>query len=543
MHLRRFWIALPGILLAGTSAAPAAELAPGNPSATALVPDTPAESARALAATIDRLIAAKWEATGTQPAAPVGDAEFLRRVTLDLTGKIPTAAQARDFLDDDSADKRDRLVERLLESPGYAAHMANTWKALLLPEVTSNFLLEFFATDFDPWLRKKFAENAGFDAIVREILTVALPPNRQGLPIGQGAPTPYAFLAAKEGKPENLAASTARVFLGLHLECAQCHDHPFARWKRDQFWSYAAFFGGIERVGNGDGFFQGREILDRRELAVPGTDRVVQAGFLDGSEPDWRPRVGARVTLADWMTAPGNPYFARSAANRAWAQLFGTGLVDPVDDLDPSNAPSHPELLDSLARQFVAHGFDLKFLFRAIASSRAYQLSSAGYAPGQVDARLFARMPIRGMTPQQLYESLVQASGLRREPESPPFFLAGNSPRKEFLTKFASQDEKPTEHQTSILQVLTLMNGRLMADATSLKRGGTLPAVAEAPFLDTPGKIEAFYLAVLTRRPRPEERDRLVAYVEGGGPAKDPKEALADVFWALLNGAEFTLIH
>jgi hypothetical protein len=244
------------------------------------------------------------------------------------------------------------------------------------------------------------------------------------------------------------------------------------------------------------------------------------------------------------MTAPGNPYFARAAANRVWAQFFGTGLVDPVDDLGPENVPSHPELLDTLAREFTAHGFDLKFLMRAITASRAYQLSSAGYAPSQDDARLFARMPIRGMSPEQLYETLVQAAGLRRESAQPAPFLRGtDSPRAEFLDKFASRDEKPTEHQTSILQVLTLMNGRLMADATSLKRGGTLPAVAESYFLDTPAKVEALYLAALTRRPRPEELDRLVPYIDRGGPNLNPKEALADVFWAILNSAEFTLIH
>ncbi|HEV3168077.1 MAG TPA: DUF1553 domain-containing protein, partial [Isosphaeraceae bacterium] len=236
-------------------------------------------------------------------------------------------------------------------------------------------------------------------------------------------------------------------------------------------------------------------------------------------------------------------YFARATANRVWAQFFGTGLVDPIDDMGADNAPSHPELLDELAHQFAAHGFDFKFLIRAITSSRAYQLSSAGYAPGQDDPRLFARMPIRGLSPQQLYESLVQAAGMKREGEQPVFFGGGNSARKDFVDRFASQDEKPTEHQTSILQALTLMNGRLMADATNLEKGGTLPAIADAYFLDTPSKIEALYLAALSRRPKPEELDRLVAYVDRGGPTLNPKKALTDVFWALLNSAEFVLNH
>jgi hypothetical protein len=524
MELRRFVALVPAFVLALASACPAAG----------------AELTRA----IDELIAAKWEATGTRPAPPASDAEFLRRVCLDLTGKIPAASEARDFIDDPAPDKRARLVERLLQSPGYSAHMAATWKELLVPEAANNNQVQLFVTDFDPWLRRMFAENTGYDAIVRQVVTAELKTgsNQRGIPVGQGPPTPLAFYAAKEGKPENLAASTARVFLGVRLECAQCHDHPFARWKRDQFWSYAAFFASIERVGPPQGFFQGREVPDRRELAVPGTDRVAQAIFLDGSEPGWAPRTSARVILANWMTAPENPFFARAVVNRVWAQLLGTGLVDPVDDLGVENPPSHPELLDELARQFAAHRFDFHYLIRSIVASRAYGLSSTGDSPGADDPRLFARMPVRGMTPLQLYDSIVQAGGLRVEPEQPYFIRGLDSLRREFLDRFNTPDEKATEPQTSILQVLTLMNGRLMTSAASLGSGATLPAIAGADFLDPPAKLEALYLAALCRRPQPEELERLLPYI-ASRPGHDPSQALADVFWALLNSAEFRLIH
>ena len=157
-------------------------------------------------------------------------------------------------------------------------------------------------------------------------------------------PTPLAFYLAKDVKPENLAASTARLFLGIRLECAQCHNHPFAQWKREQFWSYAAFFAGLGRQNQPDGSPGAiREIYDKRELAIPGASQVVSAAFLDGQEPNWKYRVGPRVTLADWVTAPQNPFFARAAVNRLWAYFFGTGLVDPVDDLGGQNPPSHPE--------------------------------------------------------------------------------------------------------------------------------------------------------------------------------------------------------
>ncbi len=181
---------------------------------------------------------------------------------------------------------------------------------------------------------RKLQQNTPYDALVRELLTVPMD-NRGRNPLGQanGAPSPIAFYLAKEVKPENLAAAASRLFLGIKIECAQCHNHPFAEWKRDQFWSFAAFFAGLQRQGNGDFVNLGREVSDRRELTVPGTERVVQAAFLDGATPKWKHNTSARVTLADWMAAKDNPYFARAAVNRLWGYFFGTGIIDPVDEM------------------------------------------------------------------------------------------------------------------------------------------------------------------------------------------------------------------
>jgi hypothetical protein len=255
------------------------------------------------------------------------------------------------------------------------------------------------------------------------------------------------------------------------------------------------------------------------------------------------------MALADWMTAPENPYFARAAANRIWGQLFGVGLVDPVDDMGGDNPPSHPELLDALARAFAEHGFDRKFLIRAIVLSRAYQLTSRSTGPGTGpsagsgpdEPRLFARMKERGLTAEQLYDSLAQAIGLPPEAVGPGRFSgAAGSPRGEFLQTFAGNEERPTEAQTSILQALALMNGRLVAGATHVERGRMLSAVAEAPFLDPAGRIETLFLATLSRRPTPEEAAQMMAHLEG---AADQRKALSDVFWALLNSPEFLLNH
>jgi hypothetical protein len=521
-----------------------------------LVPLVSAADEHALTAAIDQQLAACWAANHVEPAPRADDAEFLRRVYLDLAGRIPPAAEVRAFLADNTADKRQRVVEKLLASPLYVEHFTNIWRGLLVPEAANNPDGPALDPAFEAWLRKQITDNTGYDKMVREILAVPfaanVAPRPAPMPTPDGqqppapTPSPAAYYTVKDVKPENLAASTARLFLGVRLECAQCHHHPFARWKREQFWGYAAFFAGLQRQNQGDGVTPIREVFDRREMKVPGSETVVPALFLDGGEPRWKFKVGARVTLADWITASDNPYFARAAVNRLWAHFFGTGIVEPVDDLEGQDAPSHPELLQEMARQFVAHGFDWQFLIRGITASRAYQLSSTQTHPEQADPRRFARMAVRGLTPEQVFDSLVQATGYRAPTPAKPDAQEDAEPapdRALLMARFAVTSERRTEAQTSILQALTLMNGKFVADVTRLKGNGTLATVAGDKNLDTAGKVEALFLAALSRKPTGSERERLVRYVDGGGASKDPRLALADVFWALLNSGEFILNH
>jgi hypothetical protein len=433
-------------------------------------------------------------------------------------------------------------------------HFTHFWRTLWLPEAEANVETRLFVPGFEAWLSRRLKQNAGYGAMVRELLSVPVAEMDlrvfYDVDVNQpGEPTPTGFYFAKELKVEHLAASTSRLFLGVRLECAQCHDHPCADWKREHFWSYAAFFAGIPGRGEKR---PAREALDRRELAIPGTGRVVQAAFLDGSEPRWKYKVGPRVTLAEWMTASDNPYFARAAVNRLWAYFLGTGLVEPVDDMaGGGNQPSHPELLADLARAFAANRHDLKFLIRAITASKAYQLTSAGAAKKSDDPSLFARMPVRGLSPEQLFDSVSQATGYQEDAPPTPreILIRRNTLRAQFLEKFAGAGEKATEFQTSILHALSLMNGQLITDATSLARSQTLAAVCDAPFLDTAQRVETLYLATLSRVPRPNELERLVRYVDGGGAERQGTgrqardRALGDVFWALLNSAEFLLNH
>ncbi|HEY7326853.1 MAG TPA: DUF1549 and DUF1553 domain-containing protein [Gemmataceae bacterium] len=502
-------------------------------------------SEQELAKKIDQFLAAPQKAAKVEPVALSDDAEFLRRLYLDLVGRIPSRQEVHRFLDDKTPDKRERLISRLLEEGAHVEHFVNVWRELLLPE-NNHVEVQGQLAGFNDWLRQQFSQNVPYDRMVRDLLTVPFGSERvrgrrvmRSEPSDPAAASPRAFYLAKDAKPENLASSTARLFLGVSIECAQCHDHPFApSWTREHFWGYAAFFAGLQRDGENNGTI--REVFDRRDIKMAGSIASIEARFLDETKPRWKYNVGARVTLAEWLTAAENPYFARATVNRIWAQFFGVGLVDPVDDFRPKNPPSHPELLDELARQFVAHHFDLRYLLRSITASRAYQLTSAALTPSA--PRLFAQMAVKGLSPEQLFDSLAAATGYRAPPRPRPMEAAPPDPREEFLAQFAGGQPR-TEMQRSIQQALMLMNGRFVADATRLKDGTALASIVNDRSLDTAGRIEELYLATLSRKPTPQEVRRFVKYVDEGGPNKDAKLALADVFWALLNSAEFSLNH
>lgn len=472
----------------------------------------------ALAAVIDRRVEAGWQRAGVEPARPADDAESLRRVTLDLTGRIPTPAEVRAYLADRSPDRYARLIERLFAAPGRVRHFTNVWRARWLPQADQPQFASL-APSFDAWLQQRLRAGASLDRLVRELLAGEAPAAR-----GDGTPaSPRAFLAAAGRQPEEWAGVTARLFLGLNVDCAQCHDHPFARWTRQQFWEFAALFTAPEQGPTGP----------RLALTIPGAERVAGARFLNGDEPRLQQPLaadGGRAVLAAWLTSPDNPYFARNEVNRTWAYFFGIGLVDPLDDLSGAVKPSHPELLDDLAKAFAASGFDHAYLVRAIVLSRPYRLASAGDEKTE-ERRLFRRMALRPLTGEQLYDSLLLATGLPHGPG-----------RAEFLARFNRAD--PTaEGQRTVSQALLMMNGETITQATNSGSGRTLEAIATAPFLDTTGRVEALFLATLGRPPRDDERRVFVAHVESGGAKKDPKRALADVFWALLNSNEFGMNH
>ncbi len=528
----------------------------GAEPAPAPTPKPAKDPADALAAVIDKHLAADWEARGLIPAETTDDAEFVRRVYLDIIGRAPKASEAREFIEDKSADKRAKLVDYLLKMPGHANYFAAVTRAQWLPQTTTNFQLAQFGGQFESYLRTQFRENAPVDQVVKRIVTVGITVNTQnpmfrfvqatgGDPEGQQI---VGFYSANEGRPENVGSAVSRLFLGMKLECAQCHDHPFAPYTRDQFWQFAAFFAEMNPLNGARPGFVGpiQPQSDRNRIGVMGTDRKVTATFFDGSNPEWSLDKNPRQELATWLVDAKNPFFAKNMANRMWAHFFGIGIVDPVDEPGENNPASHPELLKDLGKTFAENGFDNQMLIRAITRSKAYQLTSKMTHPGQADARRFAKMSLKGLTPSQLFDTMVAATGFR-EPsymrnQQNFGFVQPNNPRSQFLTRFAS-NERTTEANTTILQALMLMNGAFIGDQTDLAKSELLAAIVDRPGWDTKQRVTNLFLTAFARNPTPEELEKFTSYVDRGGAKNDKKLALADVFWVLLNSPEFLFNH
>ncbi|WP_020473456.1 DUF1549 domain-containing protein [Zavarzinella formosa] len=494
---------------------------------------TPADPVK-LASVIDARLSDLWTKEGVRPAVIIDDAAFLRRATLDLIGRVPSVAEVREFLADKSPDKRAKLLSRLIESGGHARHMATVWRRSWVPQAdTAEFAR--LTDDFESWVATKVQENVPYDRVVRELLTTPVrgengSDNRRGL-------SPAGFFAASENKPDNLAANAARAFLGVNLDCAQCHDHPFARWTRNQFWETAAFFAPPVRESG--------KMAMPATLMIPNTKKSVSPAFIDGGKVNWPEAIGndtGRRVLSDWMTGSKNPYFARNAVNRLWAHVYGNALVEPLDDLSGEAGTSGPNvgLLTELSDAFVASGHDLKFITKALTLTKAYQLSvvsPAGDAPS--DPRYFARMPVRGLTGEQLYDSLRTAAG--RPPERND---TGRDAGLEARRRFASQFRvgRPAGAERSIIQALAMMNGRFTADLTEPANNPTLAGLIDAPFLDTRGRIETLFMATVGRPPSEKQAADLTKLVDESS-GSDQTRVLGDLFWALVNTTEFTTNH
>ncbi len=488
---------------------------------------------------IDAMLESSWKVEGITPAPRSSDAAFHRRVWLDLAGVAPPVAATRQFLADSHDDKRGELVERLLHSPQYANHMATRWnQALLPPDAQSQLQQQGNVAALHRWLRDQFYSNVPYDHLVGSFLTAG----------GAGDSGPAIFYTSHSVQPEKLAAATSRIFLGLQLQCAQCHDHPFDRWTQKDFWQYAAFFSQLEQSD----MQGGRETLieDRpgREVKLPDTDQVMSPRYPGVSEPPEKdPRDIRRRQLTIWLASRDNPYFARAAANRAWEHLFGRGIVDPVDAMDLDNRPSHPELLEFLANHLIQLRFDLRKFYATLARTRAYGRSSALPTAQRPPENSFAAMTVKTLTAEQYYDSLLQnvfcRSGLPQT-DSVPGFMAARQP---FLARMHAVGSSPRDYPHGVVQVLGMMNGPEILAASSQNQVGLMSAL-EAPFFDDDQRIETIFLAALSRYPTEVESEQARQFVTATTTQEDATQedatqgdtaaAFGDLLWVLLNTAE-----
>jgi hypothetical protein len=489
---------------------------------------------------IDRLVDAKLERLKIQPSPLADDVTFFRRLSLDLTGRLPSSESVRAFLDDPrpSRVKRAKMIDKLIASPDYVDHWTVKWGDLL--QSSRKYLGEKGAYQFQQWIRDAIASNRPYDKLVRELLTAR----------GSSYDNPAAnyFRVARDAKPA--MEKTTQVFLGVRMVCAQCHDHPFERWTQNQYYQMSAFF---SAVGIRAGYEVGEEIVfDQRadyEMKHPKDGRVMKPQFMLASSaapvPDGPQR---RDALAEWLTSKNNPFFAKAIANRLWSYFVGKGIIDPVDDIRASNPPSNPALLDALTKDFVAHDFDLRDLMRTIVSSRAYQASIVTNEWDANDRDNFSHAIPRRLSAEELMDAVSSAAGVRaRFPEVPEDTAASqlvdpHIGREGFLDVFGrppreSSCECERRSDFSLPQALNLVNGRTISDAVADPKGRVAKLVLSGK--SDEAIVDELYLAALSRLPTREEQLRGVTYLSNGSKASRAQ----DLLWALLNSKAFLYIY
>ncbi len=487
---------------------------------------------------IDGLVWEKLQRLGITPSEPIDDATFLRRAFLDVIGRLPTPDEVREFLADTSREKRTRLLDRLLDRPEYADFWANKWADLLRP---NPYRVGIKATyNLDAWLHDAFRKNKPYDQFVREIITA------KGSTFRNGA----AVVFRDRREPEEITTVVSQLFLGVRLECAKCHHHPFEVWGQDDFFSLAAFFARVGRKGVGlsPPISGGEEIVfagPKGEVRHPVSGKVLPPRPLGGKVMKFDEESDPREALADWLTADENPYFARVIVNRIWADLMGRGLVDPVDDLRATNPPSNAALLDALATEFRKQKYDLKKFLRTILASYTYGLSSIPNERNVADTRNYSRHYRQRMRAETALDAI---SDITQIPETfaaaPPGTRATGlwtvRTQSVFLDSFGRPDpnqDPPCERtsDTTVVQALHLMNApglhRKVTDDKGL--AASLAASQKSPR----EVVEELYLRVYSRYPADDER----AACEKLFAKKDVtrRQATEDLLWALLNTPEF----
>lgn len=498
---------------------------------------------------IDRAVSAAWKEQKLTPAAKSSDAEFLRRVYIDLVGVPPNYDDTTKFLADTDAKKREKLVDKLLADPRFAEAQANVWDLAIFTRKPGNFSDTYRRPAFQKWLARQFAEGVTYDKLVKEILLAEQPGSEM-------------FYVQFRGEPIEATTAVTRLFLGTQLQCAKCHDHPYDVWTQKDFYGMAGFFVrlvvqdqskgnnrefAIGEKGSGEVLFSGDakdarpgrkgepikpKFLGAAELTEPPTPKDFKEPTPKNGEKMPKPAFSRKAKLAEWVVAPENPYFARAAVNRVWAQFMGRGIVHPIDDFNAQNEPSHPALLKALTEGFVANKYDLKWLIREIVNSDAYQLSGIG-ASKEALPKWFERARVRPLSAEEIYKSLYAVTSTETNPKEP------NANWEYFTRAFGEPTNGLGEFQGSLSEHLFLNNSQQIRSFVQRKKGNLTDKILSSTE-SWEKRVEFMYLSVLNRPPKPKELETFVSYIK-----REPKPdaAVEDAIWVLLNSSEFRFNH
>lgn len=500
---------------------------------------------------VDDLVFAKLKKMGMPPSGLASDAAFIRRATLDIAGRLPTVEESRAFVASGDAQKRNALVDRLVGSSEYAEFFANKWSALLRNK-RANDTHTRGTYAFHAWIRDSLLENKPYDRFVREILASS----------GDIAQNPPVAWYRQARTTTTQMEDTAQLFLGQRLQCAQCHHHPYEKWSQQDYFQFSAFF---SQVGRRAGSQPGEEaIFHRRGMPAaknPKTQKTVQPVGLGAVPATFQPDEDPRLALAEWLSKPENPFFARALVNRYWKHFFNRGLVDPEDDMRATNPASNPELLEALAKRFVESGYDLKALVRAICQSRTYQLSSEPADGNRLDRQNFSRYFPRRLPAEVLLDAINQVTGVETAFEGLPrgshaVQLPDNSFNQSsyFLSVFgrpemSSSCECERSSDASLAQSLHLLNSKDIQTKLTSNQGRPALMAGDGTRPEAE-KVRELYLMAFSREATAEEIARASAHIDGKvggasaekrGPAK--REAWEDIVWALLSTKEFLFNH
>jgi hypothetical protein len=496
-------------------------------------PDVPANNF------IDEKLIARWKSLGLTPSPLCGDAEFFRRIHLDTIGALPAPADVKAFLADTDAQKRKKAIDKVLDRPEFVDYWALKWGDLL--RIDRDALQEKGMWSFTNWVRASLRDNKPVDEFARDIITA------EGSTFTDGPANYYRV----GNNALDWSETTAQVFLGVRIQCARCHHHPFEKWSQDDYYSLSAFFVRLATKRSQEfGIFGGETVVYLRPNGEQTQPRkgVVKPHPLDGPVMD--DPFDRRRKLAEWLTARDNPFFAKNIVNRFWGYTMGRGLVEPLDDMRATNPPSNPELLDALAKDFIDHKYDLKHLLRTILNCRAYQLSSLKTDGNAADAGnvYHTHYTVKRLTAEQLADALDFATGTREKYQGLPLGtravqLPDTKVRSFFLDTFGRPPRQITcecerTTQPNIAQALHLLNGDFLNRKIAAPAGRVESLLKAKTAL--PDVVEQLYLVTLSRPPKPDETAKAIDWVR---KAPTEREGVQDLLWVLLNRSEFLFNH